>query len=87
MSEKLISGEMPVLALRGLTVFPDQTVHFDIGRSKSIKALETVFPQLAQTFFPKIGELPPATSLISSSATEMFSLRIFLSSIKKYTSK
>ena len=41
MSEKLISGEMPVLALRGLTVFPDQTVHFDIGRPKSIKALET----------------------------------------------
>jgi ATP-dependent Lon protease len=41
MSEKLISGEMPVLALRGLTVFPDQTVHFDIGRAKSIMALET----------------------------------------------
>ena len=41
MSEKLISGEMPVLALRGLTVFPDQTVHFDIGRAKSIQALET----------------------------------------------
>ena len=41
MSEKLISGEMPVLALRGLTVFPDQTVHFDIGRAKSMKALET----------------------------------------------
>ena len=40
MSEKLISGEMPVLALRGLAVFPDQTVHFDIGRAKSIKALE-----------------------------------------------
>ena len=40
MSEKLISGEMPVLALRGLAVFPDQTVHFDIGRPKSIQALE-----------------------------------------------
>ena len=41
MSEKLISGQMPVLALRGLVVFPDQTVHFDIGRAKSIQALET----------------------------------------------
>ena len=41
MSEELISGQMPILALRGLTVFPDQTVHFDIGRPKSIKALET----------------------------------------------
>ena len=37
----MISGQLPILALRGLVVFPDQTVHFDIGRSKSIKALET----------------------------------------------
>ena len=40
MSVELISGQMPILALRGLAVFPDQTVHFDIGRPKSIKALE-----------------------------------------------
>ena len=31
---------MPILALRGLTVFPDQTVHFDVGRKKSVLALE-----------------------------------------------
>ena len=41
MSEKFLAGILPVLALRGLTVFPEQTVHFDIGRAKSIKALET----------------------------------------------
>ncbi len=40
MDEKFVSGNLPVLALRGLTVFPDQTVHFDIGRPKSLKALE-----------------------------------------------
>ena len=40
MSEVLVSGKLPILALRGLTVFPDQTVHFDVGRMKSIKALE-----------------------------------------------
>ena len=40
MSEQLISGRLPVLALRGLVVFPDQTVHFDVGRVKSVKALE-----------------------------------------------
>ena len=40
MNEKLISGIIPVLALRGLAVFPDQTVHFDIGRPQSLKALE-----------------------------------------------
>ena len=40
MSEILVSGKLPILALRGLAVFPDQTVHFDVGRAKSIKALE-----------------------------------------------
>ena len=40
MSEILVSGKLPILALRGLAVFPDQTVHFDVGRLKSVKALE-----------------------------------------------
>ena len=40
MTEQIVSGRMPVLALRGLTVFPDQTVHFDVGRHKSILALD-----------------------------------------------
>ena len=40
MSELFVSGMMPVLALRGLTIFPEQTVHFDIGRIKSALALE-----------------------------------------------
>ena len=41
MSENIVSGVMPVLALRGLTVFPNQTVHFDVGREKSVRALES----------------------------------------------
>ena len=40
MSEHIISGVLPILALRGLAVFPDQTIHFDVGRPKSLKALE-----------------------------------------------
>ena len=40
MSEFMTSGTMPVIALRGLSVFPEQTVHFDVGRKKSVKALE-----------------------------------------------
>ncbi len=40
MSEILISEQMPILALRGLTVFPKQMLHFDVGREKSVKALE-----------------------------------------------
>ena len=42
MSEEYVSGLIPVLALRGLTVFPDQTVHFDIGRLKSTRAIDAV---------------------------------------------
>lgn len=45
MSETLISGRLPILALRGLAVFPDQTVHFDVGRLKSVKALEAAMKQ------------------------------------------
>ena len=40
MSELFVAGKMPVLALRGIAVFPEQTVHFDIGRIKSALALE-----------------------------------------------
>lgn len=31
---------LPMIALRGLSVFPNMVLHFDIGREKSIKALE-----------------------------------------------
>ena len=41
MTEQFYSGNMPVLALRGLVVFPDQTIHFDVGRIKSVFALES----------------------------------------------
>ena len=40
MSEYFESGKLPILALRGIVVFPEQTVHFDIGRVKSALALE-----------------------------------------------
>ena len=40
MSEILLFDKMPILPLRGLVVYPKQTVHFDVGREKSVKALE-----------------------------------------------
>ena len=40
MSETIYAGKMPILALRGLTVFPEQTVHFDVGRLKSVMSLD-----------------------------------------------
>lgn len=38
--KKIIKRQMlPLLPLRGITVFPHMTVHFDVGRAKSIKAI------------------------------------------------
>ena len=31
---------LPVVALRGLVVFPNNVVHFEVGRQKSIAAIE-----------------------------------------------
>ncbi len=45
MSQTIVSGVMPVLALRALAVFPDQTVHFEVGRKKSVLALEEALKQ------------------------------------------
>jgi len=45
LTETMYAGKMPILALRGLAVFPDQTVHFDVGRPKSVKALEAAMKQ------------------------------------------
>jgi len=40
LTETYYAGKLPILALRGLAVFPDQTVHFDVGRTKSVRALD-----------------------------------------------
>lgn len=40
MHETIMTDHLPLLALRGLVVFPRQTVHFDVSRQKSVKALE-----------------------------------------------
>ena len=69
MSEKPFSGTLPILALRGLAVFPDQTVHFDVGRAKSIQALDEAMKGDQYIFLvpqksilvddPKVTELYP----------------------------
>lgn len=38
MSDKLYS-EMPMIALRGLVIFPSVQLHFDVGRAKSLAAV------------------------------------------------
>ncbi len=42
--------EMPMIPLRGLSVFPNMVLHFDIGREKSIKALERAMITNNQVF-------------------------------------
>lgn len=39
--QKQIIEHIPALALRGMTVFPGALFHFDVGRKKSMKALES----------------------------------------------
>ncbi len=67
MSDMMYAKSMPVLALRGLAVFPEQIVHFEVGRSKSARALEEAMKQ-DQTLLlipqkdllvddPKLGDL------------------------------
>ena len=41
MSEQFLPAKLPVLALRGIVIYPDQTVHFDVGRLKSALALDS----------------------------------------------
>lgn len=41
---------MPAIALRGTTILPDMIVHFDISRSKSVKAVEEAMTQDQKIF-------------------------------------
>ena len=72
MSEQLTSGKMPVLALRGLAVFPDQTIHFDVGRPKSIKALEDAMKEDQHIF------LVPQKDIVNSDPgyTDLYSIGV-----------
>ena len=59
--------DMPVIPLRGITVFPAMLLHFDVGREKSISALENammndqmvflVTQRQAETDLPTVADL------------------------------
>lgn len=42
--------ELPVIPLRGLVVFPDMVLHFDVGRKKSVSALKTAMQANQKVF-------------------------------------
>ncbi len=50
MNEIILSSQMPVLALRGINVFPGMVAHFDVGREKSIRALEEAMSGAQEIF-------------------------------------
>lgn len=39
-NEKIDNKEMVMIPLRGMTIFPNMVIHFDVGREKSVAALE-----------------------------------------------
>ena len=43
--------QLPLIALRGLVVFPGKLVHFDVGRKRSVQALNDAMDHYDQTVF------------------------------------
>lgn len=58
---ELVEEIMPMIPLRGLSIFPYMVLHFDIGREKSISALEKAM-MMNQTVFLS-AQLNPDTDL------------------------
>jgi ATP-dependent Lon protease len=66
---------IPVVALRGMTILPSMIVHFDISREKSIKAVETamlrdqrivtVTQKSADTLEPELKDLHKVGTLVT----------------------
>ena len=50
MNEIIVSERLPILALRGLCVFPKMLVHFDVGREKSIRAVDEAMKHNQEIF-------------------------------------
>ena len=48
MPRKKTNLTMPVLALRGLMVFPHMVLHFDVGRPKSVSVISVVMYEQAK---------------------------------------
>ena len=44
------SFTMPMVALRGLVIFPEMTLHFDVGRKKSARAIQSAMERKSNIF-------------------------------------
>ena len=70
MSDMNLVSNIPFLALRGIAIFPGQTIHFDVGRVKSALALEYAMKH-DQTLF-----LVPQKNILDDDPTESQLYRI-----------
>ena len=50
MNEIYVTETLPIIALRGLSVFPGMTMHFDVGREKSVRALDEAMKERQNVF-------------------------------------
>jgi len=50
MKEVIKANSYPMIALRGMVVFPYMVLHFDVGRDKSVKALEKAMAEHQRIF-------------------------------------
>lgn len=48
---KVVRKNIPLIPLRGMSVFPYMVIHFDVGREKSINALEEAMVEDSLVFF------------------------------------
>ena len=55
-----IEQEMPAVTLRGLTIFPDMIIHFDLSRPKSVLAIEEAMLGSQRLFV--VTQLDPSES-------------------------
>ena len=54
---------LPTIALRGLVVFPNNLVHFEVGREKSIAAVEWAMANNSNVFWWRRSPWIPRTPL------------------------
>ncbi|HOD02608.1 MAG TPA: endopeptidase La, partial [Clostridiales bacterium] len=61
-----ITAALPVLAMRGVVIFPQMTLHFDVGRKKSIAALKAALNTKREIFLVAQKDLSDEEPKISN---------------------
>ena len=62
---------LPLIPLRGLTIFPNMVLHFDVGREKSVAAIEEAMLNESKIFL--VTQKDPEVE-IPESKDDMYSI-------------